>query len=183
MFSNKIKLSAKLAMEYRDVQTLPPILANQQAGPTGPKRPATQNAGPGSAGPGVKLIGGPGEVRYVLVRDPTHSSSTSISNAVPEPRALVKFRHQQGFAAQGGQAGSKLSQALMRKKEAREIKPIYHPQCKLGHDSANIQGNYPGSFQDIWAGYALLPSILETNGLLLERVTEWSRYGIWHRES
>ena len=46
-----------------------------------------------------------------------------------EPRSLVKFRHQQGFAAEGGQASSRLSQALMRKKEAREIKPIFHPQC------------------------------------------------------
>lgn len=47
-----------------------------------------------------------------------------------EPRSLVKFRHQQGFAAEGGQSGSKLSQALMRKKEAREVKPVYHPQCQ-----------------------------------------------------
>lgn len=46
-----------------------------------------------------------------------------------EPRSLVKYRHQQGFAAEGGQASSRLSQALMRKKEAREIKPDYHAQC------------------------------------------------------
>lgn len=48
-----------------------------------------------------------------------------------EPRSLVKYRHQQGFAAEGGQASSRLSQALMKKKEAREIKPDYHAQCKL----------------------------------------------------
>ena len=57
MCRNKIKLSTKLAAEYRDVQTLPPVLAGQQAGPAGPKRPAA--AGPGSAGSGIKLIGGP----------------------------------------------------------------------------------------------------------------------------
>jgi pleiotropic regulator 1 len=58
------------------------------------------------------------------------SRSGSLNAAAAEPRSLVKFRHQQGFAAEGGQAGSKLSQALMRKKEAREIKPEYHPQCE-----------------------------------------------------
>jgi hypothetical protein len=46
-----------------------------------------------------------------------------------EPRSLVKYRHQEGFAAEGGQAASRLSQALMKKKEAREIKPDYHAQC------------------------------------------------------
>lgn len=55
---NKIKLSTKLAAEYRDVQTLPPVLAGQQAGPAGPKRPAGP-AAPGSAGTGMRLIGGP----------------------------------------------------------------------------------------------------------------------------
>lgn len=42
----------------------------------------------------------------------------------------MKFRHQEGFAAEGGQATSRLSQALMRKKEAREVKPEYHPECE-----------------------------------------------------
>ena len=59
--AHKIKLATKLAAEYKDVQTLPPILQSQQAGPAGPKRPAQANGGPavGGAGPGVKLIGGP----------------------------------------------------------------------------------------------------------------------------
>jgi len=52
---NKIKLATKLAAEYKDVQTLPPVLASQQAGPTGPKRPTA----PAGNGPNVKLIGGP----------------------------------------------------------------------------------------------------------------------------
>ncbi|CAD6568717.1 MAG: pre-mRNA-splicing factor prp46 [Tremellales sp. Tagirdzhanova-0007] len=115
--AHHLKLASKLAKEYRDVQILPPILQSQQAGPQGPKRP-----GPlaGSAGPGVKLIGGP-----------EAGSTESSAQPASEPRALVKFRHQQGFAAEGGQAGSKLSQALMRKKEAREVKPVYHPEWKL----------------------------------------------------
>jgi pleiotropic regulator 1 len=58
-------------------------------------------------------------------------SRSSSSAPAAEPRSLVKFRHQQGFAAEGGASGSKLSQALMRKKEAREVKPVYHPQWKL----------------------------------------------------
>jgi pleiotropic regulator 1 len=59
---NKLKMASKLAMEYADVQTLPPILQTQQAGPAGPKR-----AGPagGGAQTSVKLIGGPETARYV----------------------------------------------------------------------------------------------------------------------
>ncbi|KAK4688549.1 pleiotropic regulator 1, partial [Tremellales sp. Uapishka_1] len=106
--ANKLKLSSKLAVEYADVQTLPPVLQSQTAGPAGPKRPSVV----GSAGAGVKLIGGP------------EAASRHVHISLP-------YRHQQGFAAQGGQAASKLSQALMRKKEAREIKPAYHPQWKL----------------------------------------------------
>jgi hypothetical protein len=60
----KIKISSKLATEYHDVQTLPPVLAAKQ--PAGPKRPQSVTAG--AAGPGLitngvsgmKLIGGPG---------------------------------------------------------------------------------------------------------------------------
>ncbi len=47
-------------MEYRDVQTLPPVLQSQQAGPAGPKRPGpATDPTAGGAGTGVKLIGGP----------------------------------------------------------------------------------------------------------------------------
>ncbi|EIW71516.1 hypothetical protein TREMEDRAFT_27014 [Tremella mesenterica DSM 1558] len=119
--ANKIKLATKLAAEYRDVQTLPPVLQSQQAGPTGPKRPQSGLAPSPGVGPGVKLIGGP----------TSSSTSTNGHSAVAEPRSLVKYRHQQGFSAEGGQAASRLSQALMRKKEAREIKPEYHAQWKL----------------------------------------------------
>ncbi|KIR33268.1 pre-mRNA-splicing factor PRP46 [Cryptococcus deuterogattii MMRL2647] len=120
--ANKIKLATKLAIEYKDVQTLPPILQSQQAGPAGPKRPKQPSITvSGAAGPNVKLIGGP----------ETETASSSTPEAVAEPRSLVKFRHQQGFAAEGGQATSRLSQALMRKKEAREVKPEYHPEWKL----------------------------------------------------
>lgn len=55
--SNKIKLATKLATEYKDVQTLPPVLQAQQTGPAGPKRPGPSEA-LGGAGLGVKLIGG-----------------------------------------------------------------------------------------------------------------------------
>ncbi|KAL7425127.1 pre-mRNA-splicing factor prp46 [Cryptotrichosporon argae] len=117
--ANKIKLATKLAAEYKDVQTLPPAL-QAQAGPAGPKRAAAASSVPANGG--VKLITG---------LEDAGSTSSSTFSAASEPRALVKFRHQQGFAAEGGQATSKLSQALMRKKEAREVKPVYHPQWKL----------------------------------------------------
>jgi pleiotropic regulator 1 len=130
---HKIKLASKLAAEYKDVQTLPPILAGQQAGPAGPKRPAA----PATGGQGVKLIGGPEDFTYVPLS--TQKRKLIVRTAGPkstgagpaEPRSLVKYRHQEGFAAEGGQASSRLSQALMKKKEAREIKPDYHAQCKL----------------------------------------------------
>jgi len=60
----------------------------------------------------------------------TAGSTRATAGAAAEPRSLVKYRHQEGFAAEGGQASSRLSQALMKKKEAREIKPDYHAQCK-----------------------------------------------------
>jgi hypothetical protein len=140
MCRNKIKLSTKLAAEYRDVQTLPPVLAGQQAGPAGPKRPPTAGQGP-AAGSGMKLIGGP-EAGSTYVKgciesmDAKLTCSSNANAPVAEPRSLVKFRHQQGFSAEGGQAGSRLSQALMRKKEAREVKPVYHPQCMFGPSSS-----------------------------------------------
>lgn len=59
-FRNKIKLATKLAIEYKDVQILPPILQSQQAGPAGPKRPTQSSiAASATAGPNIKLIGGP----------------------------------------------------------------------------------------------------------------------------
>ncbi len=42
----------------------------------------------------------------------------------------MAFRQQQGFDAAGGQAQSRLSQALMRKKMEREEKPLYHAPCR-----------------------------------------------------
>ncbi|WOO81407.1 Pre-mRNA-splicing factor PRP46 [Vanrija pseudolonga] len=122
--ATKVKLASKLAREYKDVQVLPPVLQAAGAG-AGPKRPAA--AGAAAAGPaagpsaGPKLITGGDSLR-----DP--GADTAAPSA---PRALVKFRHQEGFAAEGGAASSRLSQALMRKKEAREVKPVYHPQWKL----------------------------------------------------
>lgn len=62
---HKIKIASKLATEYHDVQTLPPVLAAKQ--PAGPQRPGqTTRAAGGGPGlitngvSGMKLIGGPG---------------------------------------------------------------------------------------------------------------------------
>ncbi|BEI81691.1 hypothetical protein CcaverHIS002_0208510 [Cutaneotrichosporon cavernicola] len=118
----KAKLATKLATEYRDVQTLPAVLAGAGAGPKQPAQPAN----PATAGPGVKLIAGPEAPEASSV-----DAGAGAAGGQGAPRSLVKFRHQQGFGAEGGAASSRLSQALMRKKEAREVKPVYHPQWKL----------------------------------------------------
>lgn len=61
--SYKVKIASKLATEYHDVQTLPPVLAAKQ--PAGPQKPqqGARAGGPGlitNGVSGVKLIGGPG---------------------------------------------------------------------------------------------------------------------------
>ena len=94
---------------------------------------------------------------------------------------MVKFRHQQGFAAEGGQSGSKLSQALMRKKEAREVKPVYHPQCELAAwcswsvSVADEKGSSRGSSRATWAGSELSLSTRQISGSRQEQGTESSR--------
>jgi pleiotropic regulator 1 len=65
----------------------------------------------------------------------------------------VKYRHQQGFAAEGGQAASKLSQALMRKKEAREIKPDYHAQCRSFNKLVRICSDGLGKLTRVISGH------------------------------
>ncbi|KAJ9120503.1 pre-mRNA-splicing factor prp46 [Naganishia onofrii] len=126
--AHKIKIASKIATEYHDVQTLPPVLAAKQ--PAGPKRPQPtkgaitngQRTITNGAG-GMKLIGGP--------VDSTTEDRSSSESIPEENKALVSFRHQQGYGAEGGAASSRLSQALMRKKEEREEKPDYHAPWKL----------------------------------------------------
>ena len=58
----------------------------------------------------------------------------------------------------------------MRKKEAREVKPAYHPQCTLGTaDPLQVaslipQGSLRVSSLDIWAGFGLLLWTRGTSG-------------------
>lgn len=87
-FRNKIKLATKLAIEYKDVQILPPILQSQQAGPAGPKRPTQSSiAASATAGPNIKLIGGP-EADKALV--PTYRYLT-YTDSTAGPRQLLKL--------------------------------------------------------------------------------------------
>jgi hypothetical protein len=160
LHSNKIKTASKLATEYADVQVLPPILQSKQAGGVGPKRPqAAGAAGPsrGAAGAitngvqGMKLIEGPGG-------SAVNGAAGSAPTSVPVNKELVAFRQQQGFDAQGGQAASRLSQALMKKKQERDEKPQYHAPCEQrkrgveGHECLlillNLSMNSPRETQD-----------------------------------
>ncbi|KAH8090369.1 WD40-repeat-containing domain protein [Filobasidium floriforme] len=126
--ANKIKTASKLSREYRDVQILPPVLAAKHGATVGPKRAAGQvvqgatTVSVTASGPGQKLIGAPG-------LGSEHAGADQQNEATSQ--ALTSFRHQQGYSAEGGQASSRLSQALMKKKEQREAKPAYHAPWKL----------------------------------------------------
>ncbi|KAG9019823.1 pre-mRNA-splicing factor prp46 [Tulasnella sp. 427] len=99
----RMRLSVKIRDEYKDFKELPAALT-AQAGPVGPSRPGQKliTAGPADSSETSRLI------QDVALRDaPT-----------PTPSG---FRH----------PNSTLSQALIRKKEVREIKPDFHPQWKL----------------------------------------------------
>lgn len=157
---------------------LPPILQTQA--PAGPKRPEAAGPAAGPFGPsaGPKLITGGSAAAGA-------GTEAGPSAGPVAPKSLVKFRHQQGFGAEGGQASSRLSQALMRKKEAREVKPVYHPQCKITATFTRLttQGSFRVSSRVIWDGCALSPSIPETSGSPLVLATVLSKFGTLRAES
>jgi hypothetical protein len=80
---------------------------------------------------------GCGILGFLVLTDLVHLVYRSSAESIPEEnKALVSFRHQQGYGAEGGAASSRLSQALMRKKEEREEKPDYHAPCMYSPISA-----------------------------------------------
>ncbi|KAG8899003.1 pre-mRNA-splicing factor prp46 [Tulasnella sp. 403] len=98
---SRLRLSVKIRDEYKDFRDLPPALS-AQVGPVGPAKP------------GQKLItAGPSNETTRLIQD------VALRDAPPRPTS--GFRN----------PNSALSQALIRRKEVREIKPDYHPPWKL----------------------------------------------------
>ncbi|KDQ12605.1 hypothetical protein BOTBODRAFT_161490 [Botryobasidium botryosum FD-172 SS1] len=101
--SARVRVSVKIRDEYKDVKDLPPALQAQQGvGPVRPKQKAI-TAGPGSETSRI--------IQDVAIRD----------NHLPNQTAPSALRNPQ----------SSLAVALRRKKEAREVKPDYHPPWKL----------------------------------------------------
>ncbi|GAA97635.1 uncharacterized protein L969DRAFT_87735 [Mixia osmundae IAM 14324] len=113
--STRARLASKLYDEYRDAKVLPAAVQTQQAS-AGPARAAGAFATPvGPAPPQRLLIEGAPTSTSRVIDELASSASTSQALTV--------------HAAQ--QKPSLLSQSLIRRKEARSVKPDYHPQWKL----------------------------------------------------
>ncbi|GJN90112.1 hypothetical protein Rhopal_003111-T1 [Rhodotorula paludigena] len=110
--STKVRLASKIESEYRNAKTLPAALLAQQKGGAGPARPAGPQAPGAAAGPQRKLIEGPmGQTVEALSSQAltTTGGPTPISHAQP----------------------TLLSSSLIRRREARQVKPDYHAPWKL----------------------------------------------------
>jgi len=104
---------SKIADEYRDSVVLPPSLAG-----AGAKR--------------AKVESGPAKAGRLLLEGGSAAGGATTNGRAAEAgpsQELVSYRHSQGLNAEGGANQSRLSKELMRRKEAREVVPEYHPQC------------------------------------------------------
>lgn len=122
--ATKLKTNTRIDREYSGVRVLPAVLAAKHGQSVGQKPSRSVAPAPSQT---------PTSQTKMITYQANDNSSTG-AEAPSDPdntQALVSFRHQQGFAAQGGQASSRLSQALMKKKEQREAKPVYHSPWKL----------------------------------------------------
>ncbi|PLW08628.1 hypothetical protein PCANC_13018 [Puccinia coronata f. sp. avenae] len=105
----RMRLVTKTYDEYRDCKTLPSAVLDQQAGQSGPSRPPHQQthrsitAGPQAP---LRIQAGPSD------------SSDSQQLAVTDQHAAHK-------------QSTLLSKSLIRRREARSVKPDFHPQWKL----------------------------------------------------
>ncbi|GAA5827410.1 hypothetical protein JCM11251_003798 [Rhodosporidiobolus azoricus] len=108
--STKVRLASKIEAEYRNAKVLPAALVAQQKGGAGPARPAGPQP---SAGPERKLIEGP----MAKTVESLANSQALTTTGGPTP---VSHAQQ-----------TLLSQSLIRRKEARQVKPDYHAQWKL----------------------------------------------------
>ncbi|GAA5962412.1 hypothetical protein JCM21900_003777 [Sporobolomyces salmonicolor] len=112
--STKARLASKIDAEYRNAKILPAALVAQQKGAAGPARPA----GPqpvAAGGPQRRMIEGPQSAMSQTVESLTSQALTTTTGAVPVSHAQPTL----------------LSQSLIRRREARQVKPDYHAQWKL----------------------------------------------------
>ncbi|CEQ41182.1 SPOSA6832_02895, partial [Sporobolomyces salmonicolor] len=132
--STKARLASKIDAEYRNAKILPAALVAQQKGAAGPARPAGPQA-VAAGGPQRRMIEGTPSIRHVadrrepqvrLSRRPAASayltSPLYSSQALTTTTGAVPVSHAQPTL---------LSQSLIRRREARQVKPDYHAQWKL----------------------------------------------------
>lgn len=121
--ANKVKLASKLQDEFRDVQTLPAALLAQQGG-AGPARPAQAGpAAPPGAGNNRMIEAAPSAAGAQIDKLAQQNASNMMAlTASTNGSSNVHAAHRQP---------SLLSQSLIKRKEARSVKPDYHPQWKL----------------------------------------------------
>ncbi|GAA5884761.1 hypothetical protein JCM16303_005262 [Sporobolomyces ruberrimus] len=111
--STKVRLSSKIDSEYRNAKVLPAALLAQQKGGVGPARP--NGPAPASQGPQRKLIEGPQSAMGQAVENLSSQALTTTNGSTPISHAQPTL----------------LSQSLIRRREARQVKPDYHAQWKL----------------------------------------------------
>ncbi|WAQ88631.1 hypothetical protein PtA15_10A50 [Puccinia triticina] len=109
----RMRIATKTYDEYRDCKSLPSAVLDQQAGSSGPSRPGHQQQAlksitSGPQGP-LRIQAGPSESTGDLIRADSESSSQHAA-------------HKQSTL---------LSKSLIRRREARTVKPDLHPQWKL----------------------------------------------------
>ncbi|KNZ56008.1 hypothetical protein VP01_2520g2 [Puccinia sorghi] len=104
----RMRLVTKTYDEYRDCITLPSAVLDQQAGQSGPSKPPHQQ--------GHKSITAGAQTPLRIQAGPSDSSELALTG--PTQHAA----HQQSTL---------LSKSLIRRREARSVKPDFHPQSKL----------------------------------------------------
>ncbi|GAA6019511.1 hypothetical protein JCM8202_001838 [Rhodotorula sphaerocarpa] len=112
--STKVRLGSKIDAEYRNAKVLPAALVAQQKGGVGPARPAGPAAA-GAQGPQRKLIEGPMAQTVEQLSSQALTTTSQNGTSVPVSHAQPTL----------------LSQSLIRRREARQVKPDYHAQWKL----------------------------------------------------
>ncbi|KDE04686.1 pre-mRNA-splicing factor PRP46, variant [Microbotryum lychnidis-dioicae p1A1 Lamole] len=128
--SAKLRLAAKINAEYGNAKVLPAALLVQQKGAQGPQRPAQPAGGarrPAVASSTRMIEGAPGA--------PGAPSSTPAPSSNRSSTALTTTSSNGTFSATSlpvsHQTPTLLSQSLIRRREARAVKPDYHAPWKL----------------------------------------------------
>lgn len=108
--SHQAALRSKIVSEYADAVVLPPSLAGAAT-----KRARTADPAKSS--------------RLMIEGGSSGERNGRSAEAKGPSQELVSYRHAQGLDSNGGVNQSRLSKELMKRKEAREVVPEYHPQC------------------------------------------------------